>query len=111
MALMSTLASCIDPVDDLTRGDDCDALVSADGQQMLSIPGDDQPGPCSHGRRDDVIVIGIVGEDARYAAVADGCWSRPSTRPAQPSLGDDGRSDRATRRPVFATPGDLVATD
>jgi hypothetical protein len=63
-------ASCIDPFDDLTRGDVGDALVAADGQQMLAIPGDDQLGPCGAGRRDDVIAIGTVGDDARSAAAA-----------------------------------------
>jgi len=49
------------------RGDDGDALVAADGQQMLTIPGDNQLALRGHGRRDDVIVIGIARHCARCA--------------------------------------------
>ncbi len=42
-----------------SRLDDGDALVAADGQQMLAVAGDDQAGARSDG--DQVIVIGIVG--------------------------------------------------
>lgn len=57
--LGSSLASCLQPLDDFTRSDDGDALMAADGQQMLAIPGDDQLGSRGHGRRDDGISIGI----------------------------------------------------
>lgn len=36
----SSLSSCVKPVDDLPRGDDGDALMGTDVQQMLAIPGD-----------------------------------------------------------------------
>lgn len=41
--------------------------MAADGQQMLAVPGDDQLGSRGYGRCDDVIVIGVVGHDARHA--------------------------------------------
>lgn len=37
-----SLESCLQPIDDLTRGDHGDALMGSDGQQVLAIPGDDQ---------------------------------------------------------------------
>ncbi len=49
-----------------SRFDDGDALVAADGQQMLAVAGDDQPGTRSDGGGDHMIVIGIVGYHARY---------------------------------------------
>lgn len=42
--MRSSLASCRQPLDDLTRGNDGNAVVAADGQQMLAMPGDDQFG-------------------------------------------------------------------
>ena len=53
------------------RGDDGDALMRADGQQMLAVACDDQLGACRDCRRDDVIVIGIVDYDARHADRCD----------------------------------------
>jgi hypothetical protein len=51
----------------LARGDDGDALVHTDGQQVLAIPGDDQFGSGGHGCRDDVVVINIADNDAWHA--------------------------------------------
>ena len=42
------------PIHDLARGNDGDALMAADGQQMLAIPGDDQLGARRDGRREVV---------------------------------------------------------
>ena len=53
------------------RGDDGDALMASDGQQMLAVAADDQCGSGGHGGRNDVIVIGIVEHHARPAGRHD----------------------------------------
>lgn len=55
----SGLDSCVKPIDDLTRGDDADALVAAHAQQM-PIPRDDDLSAAGHGCGDDVIDIAAV---------------------------------------------------
>jgi hypothetical protein len=67
----SGLESCVKPVRDLTRGDDGDAQMAADGQQVLAVAGDDQLGSGGHGRSNDVIVIGVIGYEARHAGRRD----------------------------------------
>lgn len=49
-----------DPAQGVGGGEDGDALMGADGQQMAAIAGDDQFGACGDGGGDDVIVIGIA---------------------------------------------------
>lgn len=46
----SVRSARLDPVDDLARSDDGDALMHTDGQQMLAVAGDDQLGARGDGR-------------------------------------------------------------
>ena len=59
----SSLEYPLKPVHNLTRSNDRDALMDADGQQVLAISGDDQFGVCRNGCGDHMIVIGIIGDD------------------------------------------------
>jgi hypothetical protein len=62
----SGLASCLQPLDGLPRGDDRDALEAAHRQEVALVARGDEIGLTGDGRRDDVIVIGIGGHHARH---------------------------------------------
>lgn len=89
-ALGSGLESCLKPLDELPGGDDGDALVAADSQQVLAIPGDDQLGSRGHGRGDDVIIIGIVGHHARHTGRRDQADKRGVLRHQLRDAGSEG---------------------
>lgn len=55
--------------DELQRGsglDNADALIAAERQQVFAIPGDDEIGLGGQGASKHVIVVGIIGDDARH---------------------------------------------
>ena len=62
----SGLASCLQPLDRLTRGDDRDALEAAHRQEVALVARGDEIGLAGDGRSDNVIVIGIGGHHARH---------------------------------------------
>ena len=61
----SGLASCLEARDSLTCGDDRNALMLAQRQQMTLGPRRDQAGASGHGRGQHMIVIGIRGHHPR----------------------------------------------
>ena len=61
----------LDPAQCLRGIDDGDAGMSAERQQMLTIPGDDQIGLRSEGGGDDLLVIDIAGHDPRHVSGRD----------------------------------------
>jgi len=42
--------------------------MHADGQQVRAVAGHDELRPCGHGRGDHVVIVNIVGDDARHIA-------------------------------------------
>jgi hypothetical protein len=67
VALSSSPETRIKLIDDLTRSDDSDALVSPDRKQVLAISGHDQLGARRDCRCDHMVVIGIVYHDTLHA--------------------------------------------
>ena len=64
----SSLASCLQPLDGLTRGDGRDALEAAQQQPIAPIARGDEIGLAGDGWRDDMIVIGVGGHQAKHAS-------------------------------------------
>jgi hypothetical protein len=62
----SNLAPRLQPQDGLPRGDDRDALVAAQRQQIALVPRGDEIGLTSQCRGQDVIVIGVGGHHGRH---------------------------------------------
>lgn len=60
------LASCLEPLDGLTRGDDHDVLEAAHRQEVALVARDDGIGLANDGCRDDVVVISELASGGIY---------------------------------------------